>query len=102
MDEMTISSYVNEAIELARQGKKVQTNKSQASAVTYEIPAMLDTQLKEDSELNEMWEGLTQRQRRDFVEYISEPKREATKVSRLERVLPVIREGKPLASIWTK
>ena len=98
-----ILKYVAEAVGYAKAGKKVVKKAPKASgSITFEVPALLQEALDGDQKLKEKWEGLTLKQRRDFAEYISESKRESTRKSRLERITPVIEEGKPLATIWSR
>ena len=45
---------------------------------------------------------LTKIQQRDYSNYITDAKREATKLSRIEKIIPLIAEGNSLNYLWTK
>jgi uncharacterized protein YdeI (YjbR/CyaY-like superfamily) len=104
IDDKLISQYVAEAIENAKNGKKVliRNSKRTNTIPLFIIPEILQSKIDADSKLADNWLKYTQRQKRDLAEYVSEPKRELTRVQRLEKIIPIIHEGKPLASLWAK
>ena len=48
---------------------------------------------KVDKELKHCYEALPLTKKREFSEYIITAKQEATKIKRLEKIVPMIREG---------
>ena len=87
-----LRNYVLEAIQNQKEGKEIKpvTNKEVI------IPPELEQALEKDQELKTSFETLTPGRQREYAEYISEAKREATKQKRLEKIKPMIREGKGL------
>ena len=98
-----INKYIHEAIENHKNGKRVVLNtKPKKKSTKFLMPQILSDALKIDKILNQQFEKLTPAQKRDYAEYIDEPKREATKIARLDKALPLIKEKKPLAHLWKK
>ena len=98
-----INKYIQEAIENHKNGKRVVLDtKPIKKSTKFVMPEILSDALKNDKVLKQQFEKLTAAQKRDYAEYIAEPKREATKTSRLEKALPLIEEKKPLAHLWKK
>jgi uncharacterized protein YdeI (YjbR/CyaY-like superfamily) len=89
IDEAKILEYLQEAIQNEKEGKSWKAEKG----TEIEIPNLLDTKLKDDSKLKEAFESFTPFKQKEFIEYISEAKREATKISRLEKIIPMIQKG---------
>ncbi|MDL0111951.1 YdeI/OmpD-associated family protein [Mammaliicoccus sciuri] len=87
-----IKSYVEEAIELEKSGAKVELNKTEE----YEMPVELQEQLDQNSNLKEAFYNLTPGRQRQYIYYISQAKRPATRVSRVEKYIDHILDGKGL------
>ena len=84
-----IRAYVREAIANAKAGKEIKPDRAKALVV----PAELAAALKADAKANAAFRAMTKTLRREYAEYISTAKQDATKVRRLEKILPMIREG---------
>jgi len=97
-DIVLVKSYILEAIENQKLGKgiKVERNKE------FVLPNMLVDLLKENSSLKNCFEKLSLSKQREYAEYISEAKRETTKVTRLEKIIPMIEAGKGLHDKYKK
>lgn len=103
IDERLIRQYVDEAIQNCKSGKKVIKKKKKNNAIpSFSIPDILQSKINKDGKMARNWHKYTERQRRDLAEYVSEPKREITRVKRLKKIIPIIKDGKPLASLWAK
>jgi len=89
IDNELIKSYIFEAIENQKQGKEI---KSSSKGVA-EIPRELMASIENDHKLKTKFKELSQFKQREYAEYITEAKREATKQSRLEKIIPMILEG---------
>lgn len=101
IDVSLIKTYVNEAILNAKAGKKVDMPKrKQVQAKDVNIPELLADQMKGNTKLSNAFASLTTAQQRDYCDYIHNAKRQATKESRLAKILPLIEQGKPLAQLW--
>ncbi|WP_202187591.1 YdeI/OmpD-associated family protein [Mammaliicoccus sciuri] len=87
-----IKAYVEEAIELEKSGAKVELKKTEE----YEMPVELQEQLDQNSNLKEAFYNLTPGRQRQYIYYISQAKRPATRVSRVEKYIDHILDGKGL------
>ncbi len=92
IDEKKILEYVNEAIEIEKKGLKLSPEKFQAVA----IPTILQSALDENKVLKNSFESLTQGKQKEYNLYIDEAKQEATKIKRLEKIIPMILDNKGL------
>lgn len=88
VDKQKVKAYVLEAIENQKQGREILPEKK-----PLEVPPALQTAFEENHQLAAAFEQLTLTKKREFAEYIAEAKREATKLKRLEKIIPMILEG---------
>lgn len=91
LGEKLIINYVNEAIEIEKAGLAIKPEKKSDA-----VPEVLQQALDSDSALKNAFEKLTPGKRREYSEYIVEAKQDKTKLSRLEKITPMILEGKGL------
>ncbi|MCR5862889.1 YdeI/OmpD-associated family protein [Flavobacterium sp. J372] len=91
LDEKLILHYVNEAIEIEKAGLAIKPEKKSNA-----VPELLQQALGENDELKAAFSKLTPGKQREYSEYIAEAKQEKTKLSRLEKIKPMILEGKGL------
>lgn len=87
-----ILKYIQEAIENCIAGKELKPKRKKEVS----IPPLLEKALKENKELASAFKKLTPGKQREYADYISEAKREATKESRLQKIIPMVTEGKGL------
>ncbi|MGB0714750.1 MAG: YdeI/OmpD-associated family protein [Phycisphaerae bacterium] len=85
----TIKAYIKEAIELQAQGKEIKPERKKATLV----PAELKEAFKRNRNAERAFKALTPGRQREYADYVSEAKREATRLSRTEKVLPMILDG---------
>jgi len=87
-----LRKYVQEAIQNQKEGKeiKAETNKEVI------IPPELEQAFLQDYHLQEKFKDLTPGRQREYCEYILEAKRDSTKQKRMEKIVPMILEGKGL------
>ncbi len=78
-------SYIEEAIINEKKGLKIKPTKKPLV-----IPQELKQVFRENSNLSNIFDALTLSKKREFADYISEAKREATKVKRIEKIVPMI------------
>tara|TARA_R100000935_G_C2810406_1_gene154702 strand:- start:184 stop:777 length:594 start_codon:yes stop_codon:yes gene_type:complete len=88
MDLNLLKKYVEESIELHDKGKTVKL-----SAKKIEMPIELKKELENNKELEEAFNSLTPGKQREYSLYVIEAKREATKLSRLQKIIPMILAG---------
>jgi uncharacterized protein YdeI (YjbR/CyaY-like superfamily) len=86
-----VLSYLKEAIENEKQGKKIKPVHSTKKALV--IPKELKNLMDSTSALRLAFKKLTPGRQREYCEYIKEAKREATKHSRVEKIAPMIVAG---------
>ena len=85
-----VLDYVKEAIENQRHGLEIKPVRNNKEVV---IPIELQKALESNSELDKMFKTFSPSKQREYSEYIASAKRETTKQSRLEKILPMIRNG---------
>lgn len=84
-----IRSYVKQAIELAKAGKQIAPARNKPLAV----PAELTKALQKDKKAGENFKNMRPGLQREYAEYISEAKREGTRLRRIEKIMPMIGTG---------
>ncbi len=87
--EVSLKSYIHEAIEVEKKGLKVEFKKNPEP-----IPEELETIFNEDPGLKAAFEALTPGRQRGYIIHFSQPKQSATRTSRIEKCIPKIMEGK--------
>ncbi|WP_194973252.1 YdeI/OmpD-associated family protein [Aquiflexum lacus] len=87
-----IYSYLLEAIANEKAGKRLVPDRS----AKFEIPELLQKAFEEDAELKDSFFKLSPGKQKEYALHIQESKREETKISRLEKIKPMILEGKGL------
>jgi len=85
VDEDLFLAYINEAIINNKKGIKIKYDKKPLI-----IPPELKQVLHTNKSLADQFEILTLSKKREFADYISEAKRVATKIKRLEKITPMI------------
>jgi uncharacterized protein YdeI (YjbR/CyaY-like superfamily) len=88
VNEDLIKSYLLEAIQNQKEGKEIKPEKKPLT-----IPDELKEVLASDAQLSEAFDRLTLTNKRDFVEHIETAKRAETKQARLQKIIPMIRDG---------
>ena len=92
IDQNAVLSYVEEAISNQKKGLEVKSERKKKVA----IPELLLSKLEDSPAIKEAFENLTPGRQREYCEYIAEAKQEKTKISRIEKIFPMIKEGKGL------
>lgn len=87
INEKKILEYINEAIELEKQGKVHKAEKSPLVMSTF-FNDFLKTE-----QLMDVFSTFNLTKKKEFVEYIDTAKQEKTKLTRLEKIKPMILEG---------
>lgn len=91
IDKGAILAYIKEAIENQKLGKEIKPAKPKTSKIT--LPDKLNELFKSDTNLKSSYERLSPYKQKEYAEYISSAKRESTKKSRLEKIIPMIENG---------
>jgi len=87
-----VISYVKEAIENAKSGKEIKPVRNKP----FNLPGELIHAFKKDIDLKKSFNLLSHSKRRDYARYIDQAKRKETREKRLQKSIPLIREGKGL------
>ncbi|MEM9066513.1 MAG: DUF1801 domain-containing protein [Planctomycetota bacterium] len=87
-----IKAYVEEAIALVAAGEQIKPERGKR----IEIPSELAVALGGDARAREAFDKLSLGKRREYTEHVASAKREATRASRAEKALPLIRAGRGL------
>ncbi len=91
IDEKLILSYIYEAIEIEEKGLMIPKEKKETI-----IPEILQKELDNNLELKTKFNAFSPYKQREFIEHIISAKQEKTQLARLEKILPMIFEGKGL------
>ena len=89
IDKRLVLEYVQEAILNQRKGLSLKPEKKKSRT----IPGLLRNALDKSPLLKEKFAGLSPYKQREYCEYIETAKQEKTKLSRLEKILPMIEQG---------
>ena len=98
LDHKLILKYVQEAIANQKAGKEIKIEKK----TTTSLPTELSQALKKDKSLSACFKTLTPGKQREYAEYISTAKQEKTRLSRIEKIKPLILEKKGLNDKYRK
>lgn len=90
-DEKVLLAYIKEAIQNSKEGKVVKVTKKPLI-----IPPELKAALTKNKTLQKKFDAFNLSDRRSFADHIATAKREATKQSRLEKIIPMIKNGTSL------
>lgn len=93
-----LKKYVQEAIKNQKAGKEIKPE----TGKEVEIPALLNTAFENDSDLKTAFFELSAGKQRDYSEYIEEARQDSTKLSRLEKITPMIKSGVGLNDKYKK
>ncbi|MFD2564675.1 YdeI/OmpD-associated family protein [Aquimarina rubra] len=89
IDKKLVLQYVDEAIKNQKAGKEIKIEKSKDIEIPNELQAVLDT----NPEVKVSFGKLTPFKQKEYKEYIATAKREATRISRVEKIIPMIQGG---------
>lgn len=89
LDEKLILQYIEEAIANEKAGKIIPPEQKSKS---FEVPEILKLALEKEK-LTADFGKFTPFKQREFSEYIDEAKQEKTKLSRIEKILPMVKAG---------
>lgn len=89
IEEKKILQYVKEAIQNSEEGKELKPQKFKPVPV----PTLLKSELDANPNFREAFERLTPGKQKEYNLYIDEAKQEKTKLSRIEKIKPLILNG---------
>lgn len=89
IDLAMVKSYIDEAIRNQKAGKEMKTDVSKPIVIPKELQAVLQA----DKQLKSAFDQFTPGKQREFADHVSEAKQEATRIKRVDKILPLIRKG---------
>lgn len=95
INEQLILKYAKEAIENQKAGKEIKPARAKAKK-NIKPPPELQKALQGHKELDTCFKTLSPYKQGEYCEYIDTAKREATKISRLNKIIPLILAGSGL------
>ncbi len=94
IDKTKVLGYINEAIENQKNGKVLAPIRRKA--IKKSVPELLKEALADELKIANAFKKLSTSSQNEYIEYIETAKQEKTKLKRLEKILPMIAEGKGL------
>lgn len=98
MNEAKILAYILESIQTIKDGKEIKPEK----AAPKPLEGFLKEQLEQDKNLLSAFNKLTPSKQKEYIIYIEEAKQEKTKISRMDKIKPLILSGKGLNDKYKK
>ena len=96
VDAATIRAYIIESMDNVDKGKKIVFEKKEGLTVPAELINALN------GELEQAFNQMTTAKKREYAECVSSAKREETKLKRIEKIIPLIKEGVGLMDKYKK
>lgn len=100
IDTQKVLGYISEAIENQKRGLKLIPKK--AAPIRVIIPELLKDALKRDAAAKRAFAKLSPYNKKEYSEYIANAKQGKTKLSRLEKILPMIARDEGLNDKYKK
>ena len=92
--DKTLIGYIKEAVHLNEEGVKGPAKPKPTQRKTLEVPPELRRELKKDKKASETFENFSYSHKKEYVEWITEAKREETKAERVKKTIEWLTEGK--------
>jgi uncharacterized protein YdeI (YjbR/CyaY-like superfamily) len=92
IDEKKILEYIYEAIEIEKSGLQIKPEKFQPAP----IPNLLAEKFLNDKDFESSFKSLSPGKQKEYITYLNQPKQETTKLTRLEKIIPLVKDGKGL------
>lgn len=88
IEEELVKAYVDEAIANQKAGKELKPQKKKL-----EVPMELTAMFRQDEGLKAAFKELSPGKQKEYAEHIDSAKQEKTRLSRLEKAIPMIKDG---------
>lgn len=92
IDEDKIMAYIQESIANVEKGKVWKKEKSKP----LEVPELLKSAFEENPALETAFFGLTPFKQKEYIQHINSARREETKITRLDKMIPMILQNEGL------
>lgn len=94
-DPGVLAEYIREAVELNERGVKLPTRKRSDSRDALDVPKDLGEALKANPDAGATFEAFSYTNRKEYIEWITGARRDATRERRLAQAIEWMSEGKP-------
>jgi uncharacterized protein YdeI (YjbR/CyaY-like superfamily) len=84
-----IMDYIEEAIANSEAGKEIKAERNKEIVIPVEIQNLFDI----DYDFKFAFGKFTPGKRREFAEFVAQPKNESTRLARLEKIIPLVLQG---------
>lgn len=84
-----ISAYIDEAIANSENGIEIKADRNKEIVIPLEIQNLFDN----NKTFQTAYESFTPGKKREFADYVAQPKNESTRLSRLEKIIPLVMQG---------
>jgi uncharacterized protein YdeI (YjbR/CyaY-like superfamily) len=84
-----VKKYVMEAVKNAKAGKEIKPEKK----APLPVPPELQKAFQKNKKLKPAFQSFTPGKQREFLEYLMDAKTEATRIKRVEKIVPMISQG---------
>ena len=98
IDENGVFAYILESLENQRKGLILAPAKKEKKKIS--IPELLKKELEKNPKAKKAFNKLSDYKKGEYAEYIVTAKQEKTRLSRLEKIIPMITEGKGLNDMY--
>lgn len=98
INKKLILTYTKEAIQNHKEGKQVKVERS----VEFVLPHELQVEIDKSEKLKSSFYKLTKGRQKEYAEYIDSAKREATRLNRVQKIIPMIENGVGLNDHYKK
>jgi len=98
IDDNVVKGFIHQAINNQKVGKEVKIDLNRGA----DIPPILERAFLEDEGLKSHFGELTPGRQREYAQYIADAKQKATKKRRLDKIIPMIRQGVGLNDKYQK
>ncbi len=99
IDEEGILAYLTEAIENQKKGIELKISKKDPAI---SLPTLLEEALEKYPEAKKKFESFSNYKQREFCGYVENAKQKATKLKRIEKIIPLIQHGIGLNDTYRK
>ncbi len=93
--DRVLLSYIREAVALNKKGVKVPARKKAEPRANLEVPAFFLAALHKNKKAKAAFESLSPSHQREYTEWLTEAKQQATRDKRLATAIEWLAEGKP-------
>lgn len=92
--DTVLKAYIKEAMSLIDKGVKISKKPTEAEKKELVVPSYLTSALKKNKKAAEAFAKFSYSHRKEYIEWITSAKKEETRLSRLEKAIKMMSDGK--------